>query len=59
MINKKILWLVTARSGSKAIPNKNIKKIGSYTLLEHKIKSVVSLSFDQEIWLQCRFRKIC
>ena len=51
MINKKILWLVTARSGSKAIPNKNIKKIGSYTLLEHKIKSVVSLSFDQEIWL--------
>jgi CMP-N-acetylneuraminic acid synthetase len=45
------LILITARSGSKGIPNKNIKLLGGLTLLEYKIKTALSLTEAQNIWL--------
>ena len=33
----KVLWLITARGGSKGVPGKNLKKIGGLSLIEWKI----------------------
>lgn len=38
----KILWLVTARSGSKSIPDKNIKLLDGKPLLTYPIKAALS-----------------
>ena len=54
----KVIALVTARSGSKGVPDKNIKNIGGYSLLDWSIKSSlkaksisnVYLSTDSEIY---------
>jgi N-acylneuraminate cytidylyltransferase len=54
----KVFALVTARSGSKGVPDKNIKKIGGHSLLDWSIKSSlktqsiskVYLSTDSEIY---------
>ncbi len=37
MIKKKILCIIPARGGSKSIKNKNLLKLGKYSLLEHAI----------------------
>ena len=49
--NKKILWLITARSGSKGVPNKNIKKIAGIPLIEYKIKSALNSKYPDFVWL--------
>ena len=49
--NKKILWLITARSGSKGVPNKNIKKIAGISLIEYKIKSALNSKYPDFVWL--------
>ena len=46
-----ILWLVAARSGSKSIINKNIKTLGNYPLLAYRIKSALSISPSQNVWI--------
>lgn len=46
----KVLWLVTARSGSKSIPDKNIKKLGEYPLLAYRIKTALTISEGDHVW---------
>ena len=54
----KVIALVTARSGSKGVPDKNIKNIGGFSLLDWSIKSSlkaqsisnVYLSTDSEVY---------
>ena len=46
-----IIALVTARSGSKGIPDKNIKKIGGHSLLEWSIKSTLKSSEVTKVFL--------
>jgi CMP-N,N'-diacetyllegionaminic acid synthase len=47
----KILWLITARSGSKSIPDKNIKLLNGKPLLAYRIESALRLKRESEIWL--------
>ncbi|MCE2971980.1 MAG: cytidylyltransferase domain-containing protein [Bacteroidota bacterium] len=48
---KKILWIVVARSGSKAIPGKNIKLLGGVPLMAYRIKSALSSKYSNDIWI--------
>lgn len=50
-MKKEILWLVAARSGSKSIPNKNIKLLGDHPLLSFRIKSVLKSKFKHDLWI--------
>lgn len=50
MVNN-ILWLIPARSGSKSIPHKNIKKLGDYPLMVYRIKSALSIASPNEVWV--------
>ena len=50
-MRKKVLWLLTARSGSKSIPNKNIKILGDCPLLSYRIKSVTKTIHNYDIWI--------
>jgi CMP-N,N'-diacetyllegionaminic acid synthase len=49
--NERILWLIAARSGSKGIPNKNIKFLDDMPLLAYKIKTALSISSSDNIWI--------
>ena len=49
--SKKVLWLIPARSGSKGIPDKNIKKLGNFPLLSYRIKSVLLTSGTYDLWV--------
>ncbi len=51
MIQKKILWLITARSGSKSIPDKNIKLLGGHPLIGYRIKSALRTIFEKDVWV--------
>lgn len=51
MNQKKILWLIAARSGSKSIPDKNIKLLGGYPLISFRIKSALATEFSKDIWV--------
>ena len=51
MNNLKILWLVTARSGSKSIPDKNIKLLNGRPLLEYRIKSANKTKYPNSVWI--------
>ncbi len=50
-MKKKILWLVTARAGSKSIPDKNIKSLGGMPLLSYRIKSALLSRFTRDLWI--------
>ena len=50
MLNN-ILWLIPARSGSKSIPHKNIKKLGDYPLMAYRIKSALSIASPNNVWV--------
>jgi CMP-N,N'-diacetyllegionaminic acid synthase len=50
-MNKRILWLIPARSGSKSIPDKNIKLLQGLPLLAYRIKSVMSFTNPEDIWI--------
>lgn len=47
----KVLWLIPARSGSKGIPNKNVKILGDKPLLAHRILNIPTLEKGSDIWL--------
>lgn len=46
-----ILWVITARSGSKSVPNKNIKLLNGIPLIAYKIKTALSISPKQNVWV--------
>lgn len=48
---KKVLWLVTARSGSKTIPNKNIKLLGGHPLLSYRVKCGLLTTSNSDVWI--------
>jgi CMP-N,N'-diacetyllegionaminic acid synthase len=45
-----VLWIVPARSGSKAIPDKNIKPLGGIPLLGYRIKVALQIAPGDSIW---------
>lgn len=49
-IKNQILWLITARSGSKKIPDKNIKLLQGIPLLAYRIKTALSLALSEHVW---------
>lgn len=51
MKNKKILWVITARSGSKSIPNKNIKILGGNPLIKYMIESALNTDVSKDVWV--------
>ena len=48
-IAQKILWVVTARAGSKSIPDKNIKQLGGIPLLAYRIQSVLTFADREDV----------
>lgn len=56
-MNQRILWLVAARSGSKSIPDKNIQTLDGIPLLAYRIKSALTLSRSEDIWISTDSRK--
>jgi CMP-N,N'-diacetyllegionaminic acid synthase len=46
-----ILWLISARSGSKSIVHKNIKNLNGYPLLAYRIKSAMAISKPEDVWV--------
>lgn len=46
-----ILWLVTARSGSKSIPDKNIRVLGKMPLMGYRIVSALKIAPKENVWL--------
>ena len=50
-MKKNILWLIAARSGSKSIPHKNIKKLGGIPLLVFRIKAALSTKISRDVWI--------
>jgi CMP-N,N'-diacetyllegionaminic acid synthase len=48
---ERILWLIPARSGSKSISHKNIKKLGDYPLFAYRIKSALSIASPDDVWV--------
>ena len=51
MKSMKVLWLITARSGSKSIPHKNIKLLNGLPLLAYRIQSALKSDFPESIWI--------
>lgn len=51
MNKPKVLWLIVARSGSKSIPNKNIKLLNGIPLLAYRIKSAIESNYSKYIWI--------
>jgi CMP-N,N'-diacetyllegionaminic acid synthase len=47
----KVFALVTARSGSKGVPDKNIKHIGGHSLLDWSIKSSLKTNSISQVYL--------
>lgn len=45
-----VLWIVPARSGSKAIPDKNIKPLAGIPLLGYRIKVALQFAPSENIW---------
>jgi CMP-N-acetylneuraminic acid synthetase len=51
MPSLKILWLITARSGSKSIPNKNIRELNGIPLLAYRVQSALKSNFPDSVWI--------
>ncbi|OJV21652.1 MAG: hypothetical protein BGO30_02840 [Bacteroidetes bacterium 41-46] len=54
-----ILWLVTARAGSKGIPNKNIKELNGIPLMSYRIMTALSLSPRENVWVSTDSIEYC
>ena len=46
-----ILWLISARLGSKSIPDKNVKKLGGMPLLAYRIRSALRIAKKNDVWI--------
>jgi CMP-N,N'-diacetyllegionaminic acid synthase len=53
----KILWLITARSGSKSIPDKNVKRLGGLPLLAYRIQSALKIAKKRDVWVSTDSRR--
>lgn len=51
MLTCNILWLIPARSGSKSIPNKNVKFLNDEPLINLRIKNALSISSTSDVWV--------
>lgn len=51
MVNKDVLFLILARSGSKGVPNKNIRLLGGKPLLAYRILSAKKSTLNADIVL--------
>ncbi|MCC6287113.1 MAG: acylneuraminate cytidylyltransferase family protein [Chitinophagaceae bacterium] len=49
-MSPQILWLIAARSGSKSIPNKNIKLLNGVPLLTYRVKTALHFLHTNNIW---------
>ena len=47
----KILWIVTARSGSKSIKHKNIKLLNGKPLMSYIIRSVIKSKYSEYVYI--------
>ncbi len=47
----KVLWLITARCGSKSISDKNIKVLGGHPLISYRILSAKNIQVPCDIWV--------
>ena len=47
----RVLWLITARAGSKSVPDKNIKFLNGIPLLAYRIQSALLSSYPDNIWI--------
>jgi len=47
----RILWLIAARSGSKSIPDKNIRELGGIPLLVYRIRLASRIASGENIWI--------
>ena len=54
----KILAVVSARGGSKGVPNKNIKKINNIPLISHCLKTLVNIKDLDKIIVSSDSKKI-
>ncbi len=45
------LFLVTARSGSKSVPNKNIRPLGGFPLMAYRIASALQIAPAENVWV--------
>ena len=54
-----ILWLVTARSGSKGIPNKNVKNLNGIPLMAYRIMTALSISPKENVWVSTDSIEYC
>lgn len=50
-MDKKVLWLITARSGSKSVPDKNIKILGEHPLLAYRVKCALKSAYPSDVWI--------
>ena len=50
-LKKKVFAIIPARSGSKGVPNKNIRELKGHTLLEWSIKACQKSKFIDQIFL--------
>lgn len=48
-MNNSVLWIISARSGSKSIKDKNIKLLGNLPLIAYKIKTALSVSKNEDV----------
>lgn len=53
-----ILFIITARGGSKGIPHKNIKKLGKYPLIAYKIIAAQKSKYNKRIIVSTDDREI-
>jgi len=47
----KVLWLVTARSQSRSIPDKNILELGGHPLLAYRVSAALCLAPADDVWV--------
>ncbi len=50
-MKENILWLITARAGSMSIRNKNIKMLNGIPLIAYKIRTALSISKPEDVWV--------
>jgi len=57
LTRRKVLWLITARSGSKSIPDKNIKRLGGVPLLAYRVTSALAIAAPEDVWVSTNRRR--